>query len=80
MTRIENHCCGCAVPAYPCRGSSCPNTHVKTLYCDFCGQETEILYRVDDGMNDDEICYDCLDNMMEQSGLYYNEIVTATIR
>lgn len=76
MTRIENHCCGCAVPAYPCLGISCPERHVKVLYCDWCDQEAEQLHRVDD----DEICADCLDDMMERSGLTYKELVTATIR
>lgn len=76
MTRIENHCCGCAVPAYPCRGFSCPERRVKVLYCDWCDQEADELHRVDD----DEICADCLDDMMERSGLRYNELVTTTIR
>lgn len=80
MTRIENHCCGCAVPAYPCRGQYCPESHVEVLYCDFCGIEADMLYQVDDGMNKDEICYDCLDDMMERSWLTYKELVTATIR
>lgn len=80
MTRIENHCCGCAVPAYPCRGAGCPERHVKVLYCDFCGNEADRLYRVDDGLDTEEICLDCLDAMMERSGLEYKELVTATIR
>jgi hypothetical protein len=80
MTRIENHCCGCSVPAYPCLGILCPERNVKVLYCDFCGNEAETLYRVDDGIDEEEICYDCLDNMMERSGLTYKELVTATIR
>ncbi len=80
MTRIENHCCGCAVPAYPCLGSSCPERHVKVLYCDLCEQEADKLYRVDTGMDDEEICRECLDNMMERSGLLYGELVEAVIR
>ena len=39
MTKIENRCCNCAVGAYPCLGSSCPNRRVEVVYCDFCGCE-----------------------------------------
>ena len=34
MVRIENHCCDCAVPGYPCRGSSCPLRRVEVHYPD----------------------------------------------
>lgn len=56
MVRIENHCCDCAVPGYPCRGSSCPNRHVEVHYCDECGCELDDIYDVDDK----ELCDDCL--------------------
>lgn len=39
MVRIENHCCHCATPAYPCRGESCPLRRVKVTYCDHCDDE-----------------------------------------
>lgn len=39
MKRVENHCCGCAAPGYPCRGSHCPNRRVEVHYCDRCGEE-----------------------------------------
>ena len=55
MKKIENDCCGCAVPAYPCRGDSCPLRHVEHFYCDQCGDETT-LYSTDDG----ELCADCI--------------------
>ncbi len=80
MTRIENCCCGCAVPAYPCMGNACERRNVKVLFCDWHEQETDRLYRIDDGMETAEICAECLDDMMEWSGLEYNELVTATIR
>ena len=56
MIRYEDECCDCAVPSYPCLGSSCPNRHVKHLYCDDCGEDAEELYK-HDGM---ELCKDCL--------------------
>ena len=34
MTVIENHCCDCAAPGYPCMGSACPNRRVPVFYCD----------------------------------------------
>lgn len=42
MIKIENHCCGCAVPSYPCRGSLCPLRRVEVHYCDECGRELEV--------------------------------------
>lgn len=58
MKRIENDCCGCAVPGYPCLGKYCPLTHTPHYYCDECGEEIDpdCLYRVDD----DDLCEECL--------------------
>ena len=56
MKRIENHCCGCAVPGYPCRGDACELRRVEVYYCDRCGCELEKVY--DTG--DEELCEDCL--------------------
>ena len=57
MVKIENQCCGCAAPGYPCRGSSCPNRHVEVYYCDECGEELgDEVY--DDG--EQELCESCL--------------------
>lgn len=58
MTRIENHCCNCAVPGYPCRGDACPLRRVLVSYCDKCGCELEDIYDVDD----EELCEECLLN------------------
>lgn len=56
MIRIENHCIGCAVPSYPCRGSACPNRNVEVHYCDRCEAEMEEVYFVDG----EELCEECL--------------------
>lgn len=58
MVRIENHCCDCAVPGYPCRGSMCPNRRVEVHYCDKCGEELpyDEIYEVDG----EELCELCL--------------------
>lgn len=54
---IENHCCDCAVPGYPCQGKYCPLTHVEVWYCDECGEEIDgDVYRVDG----DDLCEECL--------------------
>jgi ribosomal protein S27AE len=55
MERIENDCCGCAVPAYPCIGNSCPLRNARHYYCDKCGNET-ILYHWDDR----QLCAECV--------------------
>lgn len=54
MVRYENRCCGCAVPAYPCLGSSCPRRNVEVHYCDKCGEELE-----ENSANGEELCQDC---------------------
>ena len=55
MRKVENECCDCAVPAYPCMGDSCPKRNVVHYYCDECGVE-EMLYHFDG----EELCGDCL--------------------
>ena len=58
MLKIENHCCDCAAPGYPCRGSICPRRRVEVHYCDKCGEELpdDEIYEADD----EELCEDCL--------------------
>lgn len=56
MIKIENYCCGCAVPGYPCRGALCPNRRVEVHYCDICGAELDEAYDVDG----EELCEECL--------------------
>lgn len=61
MISIGNNCCGCAVPAYPCLGGSCPLRRQKHYYCDSCGDEVDKLYRIDDG----EYCEQCVLERLE---------------
>lgn len=51
----EDECCGCAVPAYPCMGSACPNRNVLHLICDKCKEDVEELYDTENG----ELCEEC---------------------
>ena len=64
MKRIENHCCGCAVPGYPCMGKYCPNTSVPVYYCDKCGSEIycDEVYEVDEK----DLCEDCLKEIFKK--------------
>jgi hypothetical protein len=39
MRVIENRCCDCAVPSYPCRGVNCELKNYEAVYCDYCGEE-----------------------------------------
>jgi hypothetical protein len=66
MTRVENHCCDCAVPSYPCRGSACPLTRVKVSYCDKCDPKChnplDEVYEVDG----EELCEECLKDLFRK--------------
>ncbi len=53
MVRYENDCVSCGLP---CLGESCPNRHVKHLYCDRCNDDCEQLYDYDG----EQLCLDCL--------------------
>jgi len=55
MIRIENDCCDCAVPGYPCLGSICSLRHVPHCYCDMCGEEISEF----DINEDYHLCEDC---------------------
>lgn len=57
MIRIENRCCDCVTPAYPCRGTGCLLRRYEAHYCDLCGEELGIdeIYEVDDM----ELCENC---------------------
>ena len=64
MTRYEDRCCDCAVPGYPCLGSSCPNRNVPVYYCDKCGEEIDgDIYDVDG----EELCEECLKDMFRRT-------------
>lgn len=65
MVRIENHCCDCAVPGYPCRGSSCPNRHVEVHYCDKCDDVIEGDVNISE-INGDELCDACYEEENEE--------------
>ena len=62
MVKIENQCIGCAVDAYPCRGSSCPYREVEVHYCDKCGEEIDESFEVDG----EELCEECLKDMFRK--------------
>ena len=60
MRKIENRCCDCATPGYPCLGSACPLVRVEIYYCDNPKCEAELppgeIYEVDG----DDLCEECL--------------------
>ena len=53
MRVIENRCCGCAAPGYPCSAPDCELLHVAVYYCDVCGCECE----------EDGLCEACADTL-----------------
>ena len=61
MIEYENECCDCAVPAYPCRGPSCPNRRVPHYYCDECGEEST-TYEFDG----EELCLECIEKRLQK--------------
>ena len=63
MKKLTDMCCNCAVPSYPCMGSSCPNRNVPVCYCDQCGCEIDgDIYDV----GDEELCEECLEDMFRR--------------
>lgn len=60
MKRIENHCVGCAVPAYPCIGNACPNRRVLVYYCDECKNEITTDVNEVDGQ---DLCNECFEKL-----------------
>ena len=61
-TRIENQCCDCAAPGYPCMGEICPLRRVKVHYCDRCDVDLDVVYWVDG----EELCEDCLKELFKR--------------
>lgn len=61
MKRIENDCCDCATPNYPCIGNLCPYSQVPHWYCDECGEETQLYH-----YEDQELCIECIENKLEK--------------
>jgi hypothetical protein len=61
MVKIENHCCDCATPSYPCRGSSCPLRREEVHYCDECKREIEEREIVH--VDGEEYCEDCFNEL-----------------
>lgn len=60
MIRIENHCCNCAAPGYPCIGSSCPNRNVEVHYCDKCDPKCDYPLEEKYEVDGEELCESCL--------------------
>ena len=58
MVKYENECCGCATPAYPCMGDACTRRKVPHLYCDWCNEDVEDLYKYEG----EQVCVDCILN------------------
>lgn len=60
MIKYEDECCSCAVPGYPCLGSSCPNRNVSHYYCDRCHEEVDRDELYIDEYTGGELCLDCI--------------------
>lgn len=56
MIETRSECYGCAVPAYPCLGNSCPLQNQKVYICDDCKDEVDELYE----FGSEELCIDCI--------------------
>ena len=61
MRKKLNECVGCKGLGLPCFGSSCPNRNVIRLYCDRCGEETNLYY-----YNGEELCIECITKTLEE--------------
>ena len=62
--KIENECCGCAVPGYPCLGDLCKLRRVEHCYCDKCKKEVphDEVYCYEG----EDVCEDCLKALCEK--------------
>lgn len=60
MIREENDCVGCP-DGVPCIGSNCPMRNVPHMYCDYCGEEIDPDYAIED--NGCDCCYDCAEEL-----------------
>lgn len=56
MKKVFNECVGCTAIGLPCLGSACSFRNVTRLFCDWCGEETDILYEGECG---EELCEEC---------------------
>lgn len=63
MVRVQNDCCDCAVPGYPCIGERCELRHNPHFFCDDCGDEVYSgkLYHYEG----EELCGDCVLERLE---------------
>jgi formylmethanofuran dehydrogenase subunit E len=60
-----NECCGCASPAYPCRGPRCELRHVTRYQCDRCGEE-DLTYDQVRELDGQDLCLMCYDEEAEE--------------
>lgn len=64
MRKIENHCCDCASPGYPCRGTSCPLRSVEVTYCDRCDAQIDTVNEdVYEGVGGTDLCRCCYEEL-----------------
>lgn len=63
MIKYENHCCSCAVSAYPCIGKSCPNVDVPVYYCDCCDNNIHAEYEIEGS----HYCNECTKEYLEET-------------
>lgn len=80
MTVIENHCCDCAAPGYPCMGAACPNRRVTVFYCDNTRCSAHLtgadrLFVV----GDSQLCRDCVEDMAERVGVDVEDLIEGEV-
>lgn len=63
MQRVEDDCVDCGLP---CLGDSCPYRNAEHLYCDECGDETQ-LYEFEG----EELCIDCIEKRLKKVNLTF---------
>ena len=71
MRCVENDCCDCAVPGYPCRGDLCPLRSVVHIYCDKC--KTELTGEKFYCYEDRDYCSDCMLDILVKEGVIERE-------
>lgn len=63
-----NECCDCAVPGYPCLGSSCSLRHVIKYKCDRCGAD-ELTEDDVEHLYGEDVCLDCMEKEEDEDAI-----------
>lgn len=71
--RIENDCCDCATPGYPCRGELCHRRNAVHIYCDNKECDVDITNETKYFIDDEVYCEECILEVLIKDGVIRKE-------